>query len=66
MEIEKSVDLGDAMWNSSRTENTIIDSMNQGKDRVKSTFEPCNKLYTEMKKNSIPLTTAERHRILYP
>lgn len=66
MEIEKSVDLADAMWNSSRTENTIINAMQEGKERVKSMFEPCNKLYSEMKKNSLPLSRAERERILYP
>lgn len=38
--------------------------MLESRERVKSSFEPCNKLYTEMKKSNVPLSQAERNRVL--
>jgi hypothetical protein len=58
------VDLADALWNSSRQENTVVSAMLEAREKVKGKLEPCNKLYTEMKKQSIQLTKAERDRFL--
>lgn len=60
------MDLGDALWNASRTENTVINAMLEAREKVKSSFEPCNKLYTEMKKSNVALNSAERDRVLNP
>jgi hypothetical protein len=40
--------------------------MLEAREKVKSSFEPCNKLYTEMKKSNVALNSAERDRVLNP
>ena len=64
-EITQSVDLADALWNSSRQENTIINTMLQARERTKAKLQPCITLYKEMKKNNVPLSKEQRDRVLY-
>jgi hypothetical protein len=58
------IDLNDAMWNSSRQENTVINQMLDARERVKGKIEGCNKLYTEMKKFVYALKKEERDRFV--
>lgn len=58
------IDLNDAMWNSSRQENTVVNQMLDARERVKSKIEGSNKLYTEMKKYVYPLKKEERDRFV--
>ena len=62
-DIKKSIDINDAMWNLSRTENTLIGSINEAKEEVKDKMKVANELYQEMKKQNLPLTKDERNHI---
>lgn len=58
------MDINDALWNPSRQENTVINSMLEHRERVKGKFESCNKLYVEMKKYNYPLKKEERDKVI--
>ena len=44
-EFKKSIDLVDIMWNLSRTENTLINAVNDARESVKMKMKVANELY---------------------
>ena len=52
------------MWNLSRTENILINSINEAKEEVNSKMKPANGLYQEMKKFNLPLTKEQRKAVI--
>ena len=62
-EFKKSMDLADIMWNLSRTENTLINAINDARESVKMKMKVANKLYQEMKKQNLPLRKEDRNLI---
>ena len=62
-EFKKSMDLADIMWNLSRTENTLINAVNDARESVKMKMKVANELYQEMKKQNLPLRKEDRNLI---
>ena len=57
------MDVNDVMWNLSRTENTLINSINDAREGAKNKMRVANELYQEMKKQNLPLRKEDRNLI---
>lgn len=63
-DIRGSVEIADAAWNLSRTEDVFINGMLTEREQVKEIIEAANELYREMKKHNLPLKKEERDKII--
>jgi hypothetical protein len=64
-DIRGSVEIADAAWNLSRTEDVFINDMLTVREQVKEIIEAANELYREMKKHNLALKKEERDKIIH-